>query len=92
MLKQFLDFDVKHPFKTFATDPAYDGKFNGVTGFLMQSDENVDKVIKRAKKNLLFYSLEDSLVEALNYYNLSKADFTDSDYNKLLRWAHITED
>ena len=39
MLKQYKDFNVKHPFKTFITDPAYDGRFNGVTGAIMQSDE-----------------------------------------------------
>lgn len=88
MLKQYIDFDVKHPFKTFITDPAYDGKFNGVTGAIMQSDENKEKVLKRAKENTYWLiSREDALEEALEYYNLTESDFTDIDYNYLIQWA-----
>lgn len=88
MLKQYIDFDVKHPFKTFITDPAYDGRFNGVTGAIMQSDENKEKVLKRAKENIYWLtSREDALEEALEYYNLTESDFTDIDYNYLIQWA-----
>ena len=88
MLKQYIDFDVKHPFKTFITNYAYDGRFNGVTGAIMQSDENKEKVLKRAKENTYWLtSREDALEEALEYYNLTESDFTDIDYNYLIQWA-----
>ena len=70
MLKQYIDFDIKHPFKTFITNYAYDGRFNGVTGAIMQSDENKKKVLKKAKENIYWLtSREDALEEALEYYN-----------------------
>lgn len=88
MLKQYIDFDVKHPFKTFITNYAYDGRFNGVTRAIMQSDENKKKVLKRAKENIYWLtSREDALEEALEYYNLTESDFTDIDYNYLIQWA-----
>ena len=88
MLKQYIDFDVKHPFKTFITNYGYDGRFNGVTGAIMQSDENKKKVLKRAKENIYWLtSREDALEEALEYYNLTESDFTDIDYNYLIQWA-----
>ena len=88
MLKQYIDFDVKHPFKTFITNYAYDGRFNGVTGAIMQSDENKKKVLKRAKENTYWLtSREDALEEALEYYNLTESDFTDIDYNYLIQWV-----
>ena len=88
MLKQYIDFDVKHPFKTFITNYAYDGRFNGVTGAIMQSDENKKKVLKRAKENIYWLtSREDALEEAIEYYNLTESDFTDIDYNYLIQWA-----
>lgn len=93
MLKQYIDFDVKHLFKTFITDPAYDGRFNGVTGAIMQSDENKEKVLKRARGNIYWLtSREDSLEEALEYYNLTESDFTDIDYNYLIQWAQGVRD
>ena len=88
MLKQYIDFDVKHPFKTFITNYAYDGRFNGVTGAIMQSDENREKVLKRARGNIYWLtSRENALEEALEYYNLTESDFTDIDYNYLIQWA-----
>ena len=88
MLKQYIDFDVKHPFKTFITNYAYDGRFNGVTGEIMQSDENKKEALKRAKENIYWLtSREDALEEALEYYNLTESDFTDIDYNYLIQWA-----
>ena len=88
MLKQYIDFDVKHPFKTFITNYAYDGRFNGVTGAIMQSDENKKKVLKKAKENIYWLtSREDALEEAIEYYNLTESDFTDIDYNYLIQWA-----
>lgn len=32
-----MDFDILHPFSSFNSDPNYNGKFNGATGWIMQS-------------------------------------------------------
>lgn len=88
MLKQYIDFDVKHPFDSFNHDKHYTGRFNGVTGAIMQSDENKEKVLKRARGNTYWLtSRAHALEEALEYYNLTKSDFTDMDYNYLIQWT-----
>ena len=88
MLKQYIDFDVKHPFDSFNHDKHYTGRFNGVTGAVMQSDENKEKVLKRARGNTYWLtSRAHALEEALEYYNLTKSDFTDMDYNYLIQWT-----
>ena len=88
MLKQYIDFDVKHPFDSFNHDKYYTGRFNGVTGAIMQSDENKEKVLKRARGNTYWLtSRAHALEEALEYYNLTDSDFTDMDYNHLIQWA-----
>lgn len=88
MFKQYKDFNAKHPFKTFNTDSTYDGRFNGVTGMIMQSDENKEKVLKRARQNTYWlYSRTQCLNEALEHYNLFESDFTEMDYHYLIQWA-----
>ena len=88
MFKQYINFDVRHPFSCFNTDPTYNGRFNGMTGVIMQSDENREKVLERARRNpYRLSSREHALEEALNYYNLTKSDFTESDYNYLIQWT-----
>ena len=88
MFKQYIDFDVKHPFDSFNHDKHYAGRFNGVTGVIMQSDENKEKVLKRARGNTYWLtSRTRALEEALEYYNLTESDFTDSDYHHLIQWA-----
>ena len=88
MFKQYINFDVGHPFNSFTIDPTYNGRFNGMTGAIMQSDENKKKVLKKAKENIYWLtSREDALEEALEYYNLTESDFTGIDYNYLIQWA-----
>ena len=88
MFKQYINFDVRHPFNSFTTDPTYNGRFNGMTGAIMQSDENRGKVLERARINPYDLSLRThALEEALNYYNLTKSDFTESDYDYLIQWT-----
>ena len=88
MLKQYIDFDVKHPFDSFNHDPHYTGRFNGVTGAIMQSDENKEKVLKRARGNTYWLtSRTQALEEALEYYNLTESDLTGSDYYYLIQWT-----
>lgn len=87
MFKQYINFDVGHPFNSFITDPTYNGRFNGITGVIMQSDENKEKVLRRARINpYKLSSKAHALEEALNYYDLTKSDFTESDYNYLIQW------
>lgn len=88
MFKQCPDFDVKHPFDTFNHDKYYNERFNGVTGVIMQSDENKEKVLKRARQNTYWlHSRAQCLNEALEHYNLSESDFTGMDYNYLIQWT-----
>ena len=88
MLEPFINFDVKHPFHSFNHDKHYTGRFNGVTGAIMQSDENKEKVLKRARENVYLLTLRaHALEEALRYYNLTESDFTGSDYYQLIQWA-----
>lgn len=88
MLKQYIDFDVKHPFDSFNHDKHYTGRFNGVTGAIMQSDENKEKVLKRARGNTYWLtSRTQALEEALEHYNLTESDFTGSDYYYLIQWT-----
>lgn len=87
MFKQYINFDIRHPFNSFTNDPTYNRRFNGMTGAIMQSDENREKVLERSRRNP--YNLSSrtyALEEALNYYNLTKFDFTESDYNYLIQW------
>lgn len=88
MFKQYIDFDVKHPFDSFNHDKHYTGRFNGVTGAIMQSDENKEKVLKRARGNTYWLtSRTQALEEALEYYHLTESDFTGSDYYYLIQWT-----
>lgn len=88
MFKQYIDFDVKHPFDSFNHDKHYTGRFNGVTGAIMQSDENKEKVLKRARGNTYWLtSRAQALEEALEHYNLTESDFTGSDYYYLIQWT-----
>ena len=88
MLEPFINFDVKHPFDSFNHDKHYTGRFNGVTGAIMQSDENREKVLKRARENVYWLTLRaHALEEALEYYNLTESDFTDMDYDHLIQWT-----
>lgn len=88
MFKQYIDFDVKHPFDSFNHDKHYTGRFNGVTGAIMQSDENKEKVLKRARGNTYWLtSRTQALEEALEHYNLTESDFTGSDYYYLIQWT-----
>ena len=90
MLKQYIDFDVKHPFNSFNHDPHYTGRFNGVTGAIMQSDENTEKVLEYAKLLVQEYDAyrEEAVFMALDYYDLSlRSDFTDLDAKKIRNWT-----
>ena len=91
MLKQYIDFDVKHPFDSFNHDKHYTGRFNGVTGAIMQSDENLQKVMQDAKDIERFYMLSrpEAMEFALAKNELNEnLDFTDSDLLKLRNWVN----
>ena len=84
MLNQYHNFDVKHPFRTFITDHDYCGCFNGVTGAIMQSDENVSKLLVAFEEAILNgenpEDIQDSIYEQFNIY---PEDLTDDDFNRL---------
>lgn len=65
------------------------GKLNGLDIFIMQSDENYQKVIKRAEYYNTISSLDRArcATYALNDYKLSlKQDFTDGDKKRIEDW------
>lgn len=41
-----FDFDIKHPFNTFCTDPTYNGDLNGATVMIMQEHQDYDTAIE----------------------------------------------
>ena len=89
MFNQYIDFDAKNIFKTFNSHPAYDRRLNGLDIFIMQSDENLQKVMQDAKDIERFYMLSRpkamELALAKNELN-ENLDFTDSDLLKLKNW------
>lgn len=65
------------------------GKLNGLDIFIMQSDENYQKVIKRAEYYNTISNLDRAgcATYALNDYKLSlKQDFTDGDKKRIEDW------
>lgn len=68
-----------------------DGKMNGFGTFIMQSDENKQKVLEEAEKNVYKRGMdrEDALDMALEEYNLSfEEDFTDPDKKEIIDWVN----
>ena len=65
-------FDFSHPFSPFQ-----DGKANGFTFMIMQSDKNYNKMKELHKQNPFM-----SFQQALNILGLDKSDFVESDYKK----------
>ena len=91
MFNQYRDFDAKNIFKTFNSHPAYDGRLNGLDIFIMQSDENLQKVMQDAKDIERFYMLSrpEAMELALAKNELNEnLDFTDSDLLKLKNWVN----
>lgn len=83
MFKQYKDFNIQKPFSSFTNK-----NFNGVTGIILQSEENYNKVLLKAEENYKNWnSKQKSLEIALSYYKLTKRDFCDSDYTKLILWT-----
>lgn len=69
-------FDMRIPFSTFRGNPGYDGRFNGVTGLIMQQDEDFQKISMILEEYQDEYgqinSEEDlELILSLHGYNLS---------------------
>ncbi len=90
MFNQYRDFNAKNIFKTFNSHPAYDGRLNGLDIFIMQSDENLQKVMQDAKDMERFYMLSrpEAMELALAKNELNEnLDFTDLDLLKLKNWV-----
>lgn len=76
--------DFGHPFNTFVTDPAHNGNFNGVTGMIMQNDEDVQKLIAGLKQAIdEGYNPNDVLDEVCNQLRINLDNMLDYDLNKV---------
>ena len=58
------------------------GSANGCTYFIMQSDENKQKIIKDIKQ----YKYSLTLTEILNSNNLTRSDFTELDFLEIINF------
>ena len=90
MFNQYKDFDAKNIFKTFNSHPVYDGRLNGLDVFIMQSDENKQKILESAKEFIYVKNVDKitAVNAALNRYNLSLiSDFTDADRKEIMDWV-----
>ena len=66
MFKQYPDFDVKNFMKTFNSHSAYNGRLNGFDVMIMQSQEDTDEIIEKAKSYIL---KEYNILEVENWIN-----------------------
>ena len=81
-----MDFDILHPFSTFRGDDAYNGKFNGATGWIMQSDVDRQKLTDGFKQAIdEGYDINDEDIQNIIFeqLNCSPSDLTPFDLNKL---------
>ena len=89
MFNQYKDFDAKNIFKTFNSHPAYDGRLNGLDVFIMQSDENLQKVLYTAEDYIQYTDdRADAIDFALKLHRLNEVlDFTDLDQKRIRDWV-----
>lgn len=81
-----FDFDILHPFSTFNSDPAYNGKFNGATGMIMQSQQDTDMLIKDFKQVILQgFDPNDVADIIFEQRNIDPADLLPHDKKRLVR-------
>ena len=74
------------PFECFEN-----GRMNGFGTFIMQSDENKNKILEEAEENVYKMGIdrEDAFEMALDEYNLSlEKDFTDPDKKEIINWVN----
>lgn len=90
MFSQYRDFDAKNIFKTFNSHPAYNGKLNGLDVFIMQSDENLQKVLYTAEDYMRYTDdRADAMDFALKLHRLNETlDFTDLDQERIRDWVN----
>ena len=94
MFNQYKDFDAKNIFKTFNSHPAYDGRLNGLDAFIMQSDENKQKILESAKELVYVKNIDKitAVNAVLNRYDLSLiSDFTDIDRKEIMDWVEDSD-
>lgn len=81
-----MDFDILHPFSTFRSDDAYNGEFNGVTGWIMQSDVDRKKLTNGFKQAIdKGYDINNENIQNIIFeqLNCNPSDLTPFDLNKL---------
>ena len=89
MFNQYKDFDAKNIFKTFRGHIAYDGRLNGLDVFIMQSDENLQKVLYTAEDYMQYTDDRVNAMDfALKLHRLNETlDFTDVDRKRIRDWV-----
>lgn len=79
-------FDVGKVFSTFNSSPNYNGRFNGIDGYIMQSQESTDKLIEDFKQLIaLGYNPNSIYEDVLRKNNIQESDLTDWDKARLKR-------
>ena len=81
-----MDFDILHPFSTFRSDDAYNGEFNGATGWIMQSDVDRKKLTNSFKQAIdEGYDINNENIQNIIFeqLNCNLSDLTPFDLNKL---------
>ena len=79
-------FDVGRVFSTFNSSPGYTGKFNGIDGYVMQSQESTDKLIEDFEQLIaLGYNPNTVYEDVLQKNNIRESDLTDWDKARLKR-------
>ena len=81
-----MDFDILHPFSTFRSDDAYNGEFNGATGWIMQSDVDRKKLTDGFKQAIdEGYDINNENIQNIIFifFFCNLSDLTPFDLNKL---------
>lgn len=81
-----MGFDILHPFSTFRSDDAYNGEFNGATGWIMQSDVDRKKLTNGFKQAINEgYDINNENIQNIIFeqLNCNLSDLTLFDLNKL---------
>lgn len=81
-----MDFNIPHPFSTFRSDDAYNGEFNGATGWIMQSDVDRKKLTDGFKQAIdEGYDINNENIQNIIFeqLNCNLSDLTTFDLNKL---------
>lgn len=81
-----FDFDILHPFDSFNTDSHYNGKFNGATGWIMQSDVYTNQLIEAFEEAIQEgYNPNEVKEEIFEQLGINESDLTPFDQKRLVK-------